>query len=341
MTEETISTINEQIIALVAEKAKIDEQIHELTQRREKLKLEESRARLFTTTQRQNINNEQFFTNFKTAKRLADIVKSQDWYSEITRTIEPSAGDGAFLEAIHVDLAYDIEPRHDDVVEQDFLDDPNFSVPPITEGKTLTIGNPPFGRMGKLAKRFIRKSAEHSDYIAFILPASFAKKSVIKQVPKNFHLIHQTDLLDETYRFERDGKVVKTVFQIWEKREELRHDSPRVNTHKDFSFVAAKHPAGTSKEDQLKKPAPMPIEFDICLCTHGSAVGTIYTEKFVDKNDVPLSTRTHRFIKSNIDKEELASRLALLDYDSVTKYTTGATCVATSEIVDLYKECYG
>ena len=87
-------------------------------------------------------------------------------------------------------------------------------------------------------------------------------------------------------------------------------------------------------------PAPMPKGFDLCICTHGSAVGTIYTKDFVDKKGSPLSTRTHRFIKSNIGTEELAARLALLDLDSVTKYTTGATCVATSEIVDLYNEAH-
>ena len=134
--------------------------------------------------------------------------------------------------------------------------------------------------------------------------------------------------------------MVKTVFQIWEKREELRFDPPRINKHQDFSFVQAKFPSGTPEEVVAKRPAPMPKGFDLCICTHGSAVGRIYTENFVDKKGVPLSTRTHRFIKSNIDKTELASRLALLDFDSVTKYTTGATCVATSEIVDLYNEAH-
>ena len=293
------------------------------------------------TTQRPEIKKEQFFTNFDTAARLCEIVKSQPGYSEITRTIEPSAGDGAFLKAIHVDLAYDIDPKHPDVVEQDFLDDPTFSVVPLQEGKTLTIGNPPFGRMGKLAKAFIRKSAEFSDYIAFILPASFTKMSLIRQVPKDFHLIHQTDLLKETYRFERDGKVVKTVFQIWEKRTKPRIDSPRITAHRDFTFVTAKHPAGTSREVANKEPAPMPSGFDICICTHGAAAGTLYAENFVDKKGQPLSTRTHRFIKSNINVRRLHDRLSQLDYGSITKYTTGATCVATSEIVDLYTEEFG
>ena len=85
------------------------------------------------TTQRQNIKNEQFFTNLETAERLCEIVKSQPWFSRknITRIIEPSAGDGAFLGFINVDLAYDIEPKHPDVVGQDFLNDPTFILKPM------------------------------------------------------------------------------------------------------------------------------------------------------------------------------------------------------------------
>lgn len=292
------------------------------------------------TTQRQEVKNEQFFTNLETAERLCEIVKSQPWFNgrDVTRIIEPSAGDGAFLDFIDVSLAYDIDPKHPDVVKRDFLNDPTLILKPMEFGKCLTIGNPPFGRMGKLAKEFIRKSEKHSDYIAFILPASFAKKSVIRQLPKSLHLIHQVDLLDETYRFERDGKVVKTVFQIWEKRSVDRVDPPRTNVHKDFSFILAKHPAGTPSEVASKEPAPMPSSFDICVCTHGSAVGRIYSDSFVDRKGSPLSTRTHRFIKSKIDKKVLVNRLSQLDYNSLAKYTTGATCVATSEIVDLYTE---
>ena len=76
--------------------------------------------------------------------------KSKDWYSSITRTIEPSAGDGAWLDVgLQVDEAYDIEPMHDSVQKVD--DWLTYDVGSI-EGKTLYVGNPPFGRMGKLGK---------------------------------------------------------------------------------------------------------------------------------------------------------------------------------------------
>ena len=71
--------------------------------------------------------------------------------------IEPSAGDGAFIDAIKQSAAlhkfYDIEPHHPDIIKCDFLetdisDDTN---------SICFIGNPPFGRQSSLAIKFIKK----------------------------------------------------------------------------------------------------------------------------------------------------------------------------------------
>jgi hypothetical protein len=307
------------------------------------------------TTQRKQINNEQFFTNFETAERLAKVIQSHPWFSQVTKVVEPSAGDGAWLKAMKVHEAYDIEPKHPDVVLQDFLSN-DFAVE--NDGKVLYVGNPPFGRMGKIAKEFMRKCAETGDYIAFILPASFAKITQIRQIPQNFHLIYQEDLLTETFRFERDGKVVSTVFQIWEKRSSLRQDPKATNECDDFHFARIaevtyanvaqelidsglahegkkKSIAEILKRNLSQKAAPVPKDADIAICTHGSKAGQVYTSGFHSK-----SSRTHRFIKikSDISRQELANRLSKLDYESVFKYTVGATCISTEEIVHLYNK---
>ena len=310
------------------------------------------------TTQRKNINNEQFFTNHETARRLANWIKEQEWYPSITRTIEPSAGDGAWLDiGLQVDEAYDIEPMHDRVTKvEDWL---TYDVGEI-KGKTLYVGNPPFRRMGKLAKAFINHCVQTGDYIAFILPAAMAKITQIRQIDKRLHLIHQEDLLDETFRFERDGKVVSTVFQVWERRDELRVDPKKRTSCSDFSFattsevtfesiasqlIAKGLDKGLRKEivDLLKesfsqRPADVPEGVDIAICTHGSGVGKVHGKNFNSK-----STRTHRFIKidnPNLQKEKLIKRLRSLDYESIYKYSTGATCVSKEEIVYLYCKKY-
>jgi hypothetical protein len=310
------------------------------------------------TTQRKNINNEQFFTNYETARRLANWIKEQEWYPSITRTIEPSAGDGAWLDiGLQVDEAYDIEPMHARVTK---VDDWLTYDPGEVRGKTLYVGNPPFGRMGKLAKAFMNHCAKTGDYIAFILPASMAKVTQIRQIDPHLHLIHQEDLLDETFRFERDGKVVSTVFQVWERRRELRVDPRKRTACSDFSFettsevtfesiasqIIAKgldkglrnEIVGLLKESFSQRPAEVPKGVDIAICTHGSGVGKVFPKNFNSK-----STRTHRFINidnDNLTKEELTKRLRSLDYESIYKYSTGATCVSKEEIVYLYCKKY-
>jgi len=310
------------------------------------------------TTQRKNINNEQFFTNHETARRLANWIKEQEWYPSITRTIEPSAGDGAWLDiGLQVDEAYDIEPMHDDVKKiDDWL---TYDVGKV-KGKTLYVGNPPFGRMGKLAKAFMNHCVETGDYIAFILPAAMAKITQIRQIDTRLHLIHQEDLLDETFRYERDGKVVSTVFQVWERRDELRVDPEKRTSCSDFSFATTSEVTFESiasqiiakgldkglrkeivkllKESFSQRPADVPEGVDLAICTHGSGVGKVHPKNFEKK-----STRTHRFINidnEDLTKEELTKRLRSLDYESIYKYSTGATCVSKEEIVYLYCKKY-
>ena len=324
------------------------------------------------TTQRKVINKEQFFTQYKTAKRLSNFLKKQAWFSSIGTIIEPSAGDGAWLDYLDIDLAYDIEPKHEKVKKVDDFLTYNVKEDIKKKGKVLYVGNPPFGRMGKLAKQFMGKCSEDGDYIAFILPASFAKVTQIRQLPKNFHLTYQEDLLDETFRFERDGKVVGTVFQVWEKRKTLRDDPKVLKTCSDFKWVrnaeytrvnasndiinkiqkkqvrlssGAKTVLKQAVEEVIKEhfkqqPAKCPEDADVVICTHGSAYGKVYTSNFEK-----LSTRTHRHIKikSDITAKVLAERLRKLKpkFDEIAKYTVGADCISTEEILLCYVEEYG
>lgn len=276
------------------------------------------------TTQRQNIGNEQFFTQRETATRLISFLQTQPWFDSVTRVIEPSAGDGAWLEDIEVHLAFDIEPKHPKVQLADYL---QVEVP--YQKGTLVFGNPPFGRMSTLAVQFFNRAAEQADWIAFILPASFGKRTTQRRLNENFHLVHQEEMLDERFRYEREGKVVKCVFQIWERREEKRIDPAPKRETNDFEFVKVSSPSSGPA-------APTPLNADLAIRTHGHGYG-----KITKRNDsvwCSLNTRTHRFLRSNISTEELFSRLSGLDYESVGKFTVGQPCISTEEIVELYEE---
>lgn len=127
--------------------------------------------------------------------------------------VEPSAGDGSFYKKLshHHVIALDIEPEHEDVIRQDFLT----FVPP--RATIHVIGNPPFGKNGSMALKFIKKSHEFADTISFILPKSFKKESVQMKVPRDLELIAQIDLPSNSFLLEKRPYNVPCVFQIWRK----------------------------------------------------------------------------------------------------------------------------
>jgi len=104
-----------------------------------------------------------------TIKKAIEILG----YDNISDIIEPSAGDGAFIEMLKkyfpdkLQYYYDLYPEHPEVKEQDFKE-----LRKSYKRGRLVIGNPPFGISSSLWKSFCRKSARIADYIAFVSPAS-------------------------------------------------------------------------------------------------------------------------------------------------------------------------
>jgi predicted RNA methylase len=67
-------------------------------------------------------------------------------------------------------LAFDIEPKDNRIIKQDFLDwEPNLD----PSKKYIVIGNPPFGLRGQKALQFINKAFTFADFVCFILPPLF------------------------------------------------------------------------------------------------------------------------------------------------------------------------
>jgi hypothetical protein len=137
--------------------------------------------------------------------------------------IEPSAGNGAFIEGIkslvYNRLFYDIEPDNEEIVRQDFLTLDIYATG-LNEflNKIHIVGNPPFGRQSSLAIKFIKKSCEFADSVSFILPKSFKKDSLIRKFPLNFHRVFEVDLPDNSFIVNGVPHNVPCIFQIWIKR---------------------------------------------------------------------------------------------------------------------------
>jgi len=153
--------------------------------------------------------------------------------------IEPSAGNGSFIERIK-SLSpncrfYDLEPENEEITKQDFLEF-DYSELKKTYKNIHIIGNPPFGRQSSLAIKFIKKCCEFSTSISFILPKSFKKDSMKKYFLNNFHLIYEIDLADNSFLVNNVECNVPCVFQIWQYKDEIREQINKIEPI-NFTFV--------------------------------------------------------------------------------------------------------
>lgn len=162
---------------------------------------------------------DQFFTPVDTVvncfKIFTDVIKSFGENSTDFKYIEPSAGDGRFLEVLPSDtIALDIEPRHPSVINADYL-----HWFPNEKNKFVVFGNPPFGLRGHTALKFINHSYEFAEYVCFILPQLFESdgKGVPRKRVKGYNLIHSTKLLSNFYEPCGNSVKINTIFQIWSK----------------------------------------------------------------------------------------------------------------------------
>ena len=156
--------------------------------------------------------------------------------------IEPSAGRGDFYNllphGIDKRMGIDITPARDEFVKTDFL---KWSFQPFYKPRkhTVIIGNPPFGHRGNMAVKFINKSADIADTIAFILPVIFRKYFIHKLINTDLQWIYSTDLpRGAFYTNKKDTYEVNTEFQVWTRIKNSYKDkrlfAPLPIKHQDF-----------------------------------------------------------------------------------------------------------
>ena len=257
------------------------------------------------TSKFRTVESEQYYTPWETAQELYDrtvLMVGEDF----DNFIEPSAGKGAFLACMPPDkrMGIDIDPLEKEIVEQDFF---NFVWP---EGRTITIGNPPFGRRGKLAMKFLNISAENSEVVAFILPAIFSKFTFYNRVHPYMQLMYEVPVTVE----------VNCVFQIWKKSTRRRKKIVRPNSCDDFD-MKHRHYSRTSPDERERLKsydfAISQIEGKIRNCEDVTA-GSVY------------------FIKDNTTTKSVRSVMERVDFSGLSKHHVGATSLTKADIVEGY-----
>jgi hypothetical protein len=265
---------------------------------------------------------DQFYTSPSVAKKCIQHIISWLNYGAPSSSsylwVEPSAGNGAFLNSIpdtYDKIGIDIEPDSGagaNILKQDFLT----WMPPQTNQKPVIIfGNPPFGRQSYLAKAFIAHSCKFASIIAFILPRSFVKPSMSCAFESHFHCVHTCDLESNAFVL-NGGEIydVPCVFQIWQKMP-VERVVPEKITEKGFQYV---------KETDPRDIVIRRVGVYAGRCFHGDI-----------NNATEYNKQTHYFIK--LDEQFVAAQHVKEIVDKVNAHvfptnTTGPRSLSKPEI---------
>jgi predicted RNA methylase len=176
---------------------------------------------------------DKFYTKPEIAKKCIECAKSILNLKEYN-FLEPSAGSGSFSNQLKCE-AYDLYPEGEKIKKADFL-----LLNPDKEKKYVVIGNPPFGKRGKLAIEFINHASSFSDAICFILPNTFSRYSVQSKICSDLKLIYSGELPKNSFTFAGKDYDLNCVFQIWVKNDfndlkDLRKEKPQIKNN-DFEI---------------------------------------------------------------------------------------------------------
>jgi hypothetical protein len=263
---------------------------------------------------------DKFYTIPSYSKKCIDKMVELYDITKWDLIVEPSAGDGSFLNQIPSSnkIGIDISPEQSNIIKQDFFE---YS-PPSNKTNILVVGNPPFGRVSSLAIKFFNHSAKWANVIAFIIPRTFRKISVQNKLDEMFHLVYDEETPIKPCCFSPNMNV-KCCFQIWERKSVKRQMIDLHTTHSDWKFL------GFGPNDKKGQPTP-PLHADFAMRAYGGKIGEIKTDGLSE-----LRPKSWHWFKSNIDKTELIDRFSHLDYSNSLN-TARQNSMGRGELVHLY-----
>lgn len=182
-----------------------------------------------TKSQGRKHGEDKFYTLPSVAEQCASLLD----ISSYERVIEPSAGSGSFSNLFDDCLAFDINPEHPSVVQQDWFEYEAERIP----GRTLVIGNPPFGQQNTLAVKFINHAAPFADTVAMILPLSFKRKPTQNKIDRSFSITKELILPKNSFTLNNEPYHVPCVFQVWDHTPNLFRELTKKVAPVGFEFV--------------------------------------------------------------------------------------------------------
>ncbi len=253
---------------------------------------------------------DQFYTDSSYAQHFLNHVSTVVDLSHYDHILEPSAGAGNFYNLMDPAkrIGLDLEPKAPGIVQIDFFD-----WTPPKDKRIIAVGNPPFGKNAALAVKFFNRAAEFCDVIAFVIPRTFRKASVINRLNPQFHVIYDETVPDYSFVYEGTRYNVPCAAQIWQRQEQPRGKivTLRVEQVRDWFEIVE------------------PKDSDFAIQRVGGRAGLIRVKDY--KTFSPLS---HYFIKSH--NNQVLPIFQQIDFDTVKFNTAGNPSVSPSELVQLF-----
>ena len=260
---------------------------------------------------------DKYYTKPEIVNNCIRIIKDNIKFGNKDLIIEPSAGNGSFVEGIkslsNNCLFFDLYPEMSEIIQQDFLKLNDIYTKDMSSVPLHIIGNPPFGRQSSTCIKFIKKCIEFNTIhsISFILPKSFKKNSLQNRFPLHFHLVHSSDIPDNSFLVNNIEHNVPCVFQIWEKKE---YERVQKEKYKPVNFIFCK---------KTEEP-------DISFRRVGVNAGFISTE-YENKN-----SQSHYFIKFNNNYTVIKNIKLLENIKFETDNTVGPRSISKQELIEKF-----
>jgi len=257
-------------------------------------------------------NLDKFYTKEEEVKRLLSFVNLTGY----DLSIEPSAGNGVWVDNMdHYNIMpYDIETDNKNIILKDWFD---VDIPK-RYNDVCVVGNPPFGSRNILSKKFIQHAISFNsvNMIAFILPKVWRKPTLQKTFPRDWSLVIDEDVSDNSFLLDNKDYHVNTTFQVWKKNYngvDLRWDEYPELTHIDFEFSDADNG-----------------DFYVM----GASPKTIKLPEEVN------SKNRGYWIKANIDVEQLKTNIKSIDWNKYgcSSVSGGVYWITKAEFIKIYKE---
>jgi predicted RNA methylase len=288
---------------------------------------------------------DKYYTHPDVAYKFIDLLNC---FTELKnyKIIEPSAGNGSFLDALedfHFGLeiiAYDIQPEDPRIIQADYL-----ALNNLYDPNSITLGNPPFGDRCSLAVKFLNKALEESKLVAFILPISFRKYSVQNRINKDAKLFIDYKLEKDSFLLNGKPYDINACFQVWGKKsnipegDKLFHKENLRITEKPETFCDELYIARYNGVENQRKLADLP--FDLAMTAQGFCDYNKFYETEEEKEFIrnEIRSRKKQYYLVIFKNDKAREKFKKIDFNKASKENVVAQPgISKSQIIRLFKE---